>query len=79
MASVFNGALAVKELEPGEWHWFLLKEAAQPESSTSRAEDLDEQLRYSPHACSDPHSDAAAAWAAGYLAIRATIRRAVRS
>lgn len=58
-------ALAVKELEAGEFHWILLEEA-------SSSDDL---LSYEPQFYSEPHRDAAAAWSAGYLAIRARMRK----
>ena len=75
MASAFTGALAVKEIEPGEWHWVLLKEASLDSLSEAAAEQ-ENSLCYVPDAFSDPHADAAAAWAAGYLAIRAAMRKA---
>ena len=59
-------ALAVKELEMGEFHWILLREEA------SSSDDL---LAYSPQKISRPHADAKAAWAAGYLALRAGLHR----
>ena len=57
-------ALAVKELEVGEFHWILLREAA----SSS------EQLAYAPEKISSSHANAKAAWTAGYLALRARLR-----
>jgi hypothetical protein len=66
MAVAFPSALAVKELEPGEFHWILLQE-----ENTS-----DDLLNHAPETFSEPHRDAAAAWAAGYLVIRAAMRRA---
>lgn len=58
-------ALAVKELESGEFHWMLLEE----KTST-----LEEQLAYTPYRVSPPYPDASAAWVAGYLIIRAKCR-----
>ncbi len=66
MSNNFSLALAVKELEAGEFHWILLEE-------TSSSDDL---LSYVPQHFSEPHRDAAAAWSAGYLAIRARMRKA---
>jgi hypothetical protein len=57
-------ALTVKELEPGEFHWIWLNE-------TVSSDDL---LSYSVHTISVPYANAAAAWSAGYLAIRAVLR-----
>ena len=65
MSPAFPSALAVKELEPGEFHWIILQE----ENSS------DDLLNYVPETLSEPHRDAAAAWAAGYLVIRAAMRR----
>ena len=59
-------ALAVKELEIGEFHWILLREEA------SSSED---QLAYSPLKMSRAYADGKAAWAAGYLALRAGLNR----
>lgn len=75
MASVFTSALAVKELEPGEWHWVILKEAPATRPNDCSADEED-PLCYVPDTFSDAHADAAAAWAAGYLVIRAAMRRA---
>jgi hypothetical protein len=57
-------ALAVKELEVGEFHWILLREV---DSSS-------DQLEYTPEKISRSHANAKAAWTAGYLALRATLR-----
>lgn len=57
-------ALAVKELEPGEFHWIWLEEA-------NSSDDL---LSYLPRTFSRPHSNAASAWTAGYLTVRAALR-----
>ena len=65
MSNTSSLALAVKELEAGEFHWILLEE----ESSS------DDLLSYVPQQFSEPHRDAAAAWSAGYLAIRARMRK----
>jgi hypothetical protein len=65
MSNTFSLALAVKELEAGEFHWILLEE-------TASSDDL---LSYVPQHFSEPHRDAAAAWSAGYLAIRARMRK----
>lgn len=62
-------ALAVKELEAGEFHWILLQE----ESSS-----LEDLLAYSPQKISRPHADEKAAWTAGYLALRAGLHRTVK-
>ncbi|RYZ87886.1 MAG: hypothetical protein EOP06_11895 [Proteobacteria bacterium] len=66
MSTSFSMALAIKELEPGEYHWILLDEASSE----------DDLLSYAPQAFSDPYKNAAAAWAAGYLMVRATLRKA---
>lgn len=60
-------ALAVQELEPGEFHWMLLEEASG---------DGDELLSFVPCKISDSYPNSAAAWVAGYLALRATSYRA---
>ncbi|MGF6528410.1 hypothetical protein [Variovorax sp. PvP013] len=60
-------ALTVKELEPGEFHWIWLDETASSD---------DDLLSYSPRIVSPPHANAAAAWTAGYLALRAALRSA---
>ena len=65
MSNISSLALAVKELEAGEFHWILLEE-------TSSSDDL---LSYVPQHFSEPHRDAAAAWSAGYLAVRARMRK----
>lgn len=65
MTSVISSALAVKELELGEFHWILLNEEAS----------ADERLTYTPQRFSEPFPDPAAAWAAGYLVLRAMLRR----
>ncbi|MBB1602530.1 MULTISPECIES: hypothetical protein [unclassified Variovorax] len=65
MTSGISSALAVKELELGEFHWILLHEE----------ESADELLTYTPQRFSEPFSDPAAAWAAGYLVLRAMLRR----
>ena len=57
-------ALAVKELEVGEFHWILLREA---DSSS-------DQLAYAPEKISGSHANAKSAWTAGYLALRASFR-----
>lgn len=57
-------ALAVKELEPGEFHWIWLNE-------TASSDDL---MSYLPETFSRPYPNAAAAWTAGYLAVRAALR-----
>lgn len=66
MSPAFSSALAVKELEPGEFHWIILQEEYSE----------DDLLNYVPMTFSEPHRDAAAAWAAGYLVIRAATRKA---
>lgn len=60
-------ALTVKELSVGEFHWVLLTEA---QGSSS-----DQLLSYSPSKISSPHANAMAAWVAGYLALRAILRK----
>ena len=67
MSASFSMALAIKELEPGEFHWILLDEAFSE----------DDLLSYAPQTFSEPYKNAAAAWAAGYLMVRATLRKAV--
>ncbi|RYZ80412.1 MAG: hypothetical protein EOP06_25375 [Proteobacteria bacterium] len=57
-------ALAVKDLEAGEFHWILLREV---DSSS-------DQLAYAPEKISGSHANAKAAWTAGYLALRASFR-----
>ena len=57
-------ALAVKELEVGEFHWILLRET----------DSLSDQLAYAPEKISGSHANAKAAWTAGYLALRANFR-----
>jgi hypothetical protein len=59
-------ALAVKELEPGEFHWLLLEENL----SVSK-----ELPAYTPKKVSHSYPNASAAWVAGYLVIRASLRR----
>ena len=59
-------ALAVKELEPGQFHWILLEE---------KPSDLDEGLVYAPETISVQYPHAGAAWVAGYLALRARMRK----
>lgn len=61
----FSCALGVKEIEPGEFHWILLQE-----------EETDDEtlLSYSPTQLSAPYRNVLAAWAAGYLALRARLR-----
>ncbi|RYZ81429.1 MAG: hypothetical protein EOP06_23500 [Proteobacteria bacterium] len=66
MSTPVSMALAVKELEPGEFHWILLDEA----------ESEDDQLSYTARTLSEPHRNAAAAWAEGYLVVRAALRKA---
>ena len=60
-------ALAVKELEPGQFHWILLEE---------EPSELDDGLVYAPGTISEHYNDADAAWVAGYLALRARMRKA---
>ncbi len=59
-------ALAVKELEPGEFHWLLLEENL----SVSK-----EMPAYTPSKVSHSYPNANAAWVAGYLLIRAKLRK----
>lgn len=59
-------ALAVKELEPGQFHWILLEE---------KPSDLDDDLVYAPATVSEQYAQAGAAWVAGYLALRARMRK----
>ena len=61
-------ALAIKELEAGEFHWILMEEAGSS----------DDLLSYTPRSISLPYANAAAAWSAGYLAMRAMLRSAPR-
>ena len=61
-------ALAVKELEPGEFHWILLDEAASE----------DDLLSYSARTFSKPHRNATAAWVEGHLVMRAALRKALK-
>jgi hypothetical protein len=63
--SGFLCALAVKEIESGEFHWMLLREE----------ETSDDLLSYRPERLSESYRDAPAAWAAGYLALRAAMRK----
>jgi hypothetical protein len=65
MSALLIPALCVKELEPGEFHWILLDETASPD---------DDLLSYRPRTVSPPYANAAAAWTAGYLVIRALLR-----
>ncbi|RYE67244.1 MAG: hypothetical protein EOO81_10645 [Oxalobacteraceae bacterium] len=65
MSALLIPALCVKELEPGEFHWILLDETASPD---------DDLLSYCPRTVSQPYANAAAAWTAGYLVIRALLR-----
>jgi hypothetical protein len=58
-------ALTVKELEPGEFHWMLLEEV----------ESTQEHLGYRPGKIGDPEPNIAAAWVAGYLALRSILRK----
>ena len=58
-------ALTVKELEPGEFHWMLLEEV----------ESTQEHLGYRPGKIGDPEPNIAAAWVAGYLALRCLLRK----
>ena len=57
-------ALAVKELEPSEFHWISLDEAASDNNL----------LSYTAQTLSEPHRNAAAPWAEGYLVTRAVLR-----
>jgi hypothetical protein len=57
-------ALIVKELELGEFHWVLMDEAGSS----------DDLLSYVPRSISLPYTTAAAAWSAGYLAMRSMLR-----
>lgn len=66
MSTSLSMALAVKELEPGEFHWILLDEAASE----------DDLLSYTAQSFSEPHRNVAAAWAEGYLVVRAALRKA---
>jgi hypothetical protein len=59
-------ALTVKELEPGEFHWIWLDENTAPSD--------DDLLSYNLRTVSPPYPNAAAAWTAGYLVIRAALR-----
>ena len=68
MSTPLSIALAVKELEPGEFHWILLHEAASD----------DDLLSYTAQTFSEPHRNAAAAWAEGYLVMRAALRKALK-
>lgn len=68
MSTFLSMALAVKELEPGEFHWVLLDEAASD----------DDLLSYTAQTLSEPHRNAAAAWAEGYLVMRAALRKALK-
>ncbi len=61
-------ALAVKELEPGEFHWMLLEEDGSSE----------EGFNFKPKRIGEAETDVAAAWVAGYLALRAVLRAAKR-
>ncbi|MBC7391834.1 MULTISPECIES: hypothetical protein [unclassified Variovorax] len=61
-------ALAVKELEPGEFHWMLLEEDGS----------LEDGFSFKPRRIGEPETDTAAAWVAGYLALRAALRAAKR-
>lgn len=58
-------ALTVKELEPGEFHWILLEEVGSTQ----------EHLAYKPGKIGDPEPNIAAAWVAGYLALRSLLRK----
>jgi hypothetical protein len=66
MSTPLSAALAVKELESGEFHWILMDE-------TLSSDDL---ISYMPQKLSKPYRNAEAAWAAGYLMVRATLRKA---
>lgn len=59
-------ALAVKELESGEFHWLLLEE------NLSVSKDLP---AYTPSKISHSYPNADAAWVAGYFIIRAKLRK----
>lgn len=61
-------ALSVKELEPGEFHWMLLEEDGSS----------DDRFNFKPKRIGQPETDVAAAWVAGYMALRATLRAAKR-
>jgi hypothetical protein len=65
MSTPLSMALAVKELEPGEFHWIMLEEATSD----------DDLLSYAAKTFSEPHKNAAAAWAEGYLVVRAALRQ----
>jgi hypothetical protein len=65
MNSAASLTLTVKELEPGEFHWMLLEEV----------ESTQEHLGYRPGKIGDPEPNIAAAWVAGYLALRSTLRK----
>lgn len=58
-------ALTVKELEPGEFHWILMEE----DGST------DDHMAYRPSRIGSPEPNVAAAWVAGYMALRALLRK----
>lgn len=66
MSTSLSLALAVKELERGEFHWILMDEA--PSS--------DDLMSYAPQTFSEPFRNAEAAWAAGYLRVRTALRKA---
>ena len=57
-------ALTVKELEPGEFHWMLLEEV----------DSTQEHLGYRPGKIGEAEPNIAAAWVAGYLALRSLLR-----
>lgn len=59
-------ALAVQELEPGEFHWLLLDEAGGT---------MGDLVSFAPAKISAPYPNSAAVWVAGYLALRATSYR----
>ncbi len=65
MSTSLSVALAIKELEPGEFHWILMDEAASS----------DDLMSYAPQTFSEPFRNAEAAWAAGYLRVRANLRK----
>jgi hypothetical protein len=65
MKSAASLALTVKELEPGEFHWILLDEDGSTE----------DHLAYKPGRIGDPEPNLAAAWVAGYMAVRARLRK----
>lgn len=70
MQTATSTALAVKELEPGQFHWLLLRE---------KPAEADDEMGYDLLKISQPYPDPAAAWTAGYLALRAMMRRAAEA